>query len=132
MLLSNLTSSASACALLISMKIPVILSPQTQNGFYPTQARCGSSPAPVPYPEGESVEVKALPLLLDAFVQGAVGSSGRVKENEEGESDKDGGDELEKKVRKGDLHFLASVFANVSTVNLFVFPPGSVYLFISD
>jgi hypothetical protein len=122
MLLSNLTSSASACSLLISMKIPIILSPQIQNGFYPTQARCGSSPAPVPYPEGETIEIRALPLLVDAFVQGAVGSSGRVDKESgggEGEGKKDGGDELEKKVRKGDLHFLASVFANVSMVIFF-------------
>ena len=44
----------------------------------------------------------ALPLLLDAFVQGATAEETPEKE---------------KRVRKGTLHFLSSVFANISTVS---------------
>ena len=42
-----------------------------------------------------------MPLLVDAFVQGAV-----VDENQK----------LDERKRKGELHFLASVFANITTV----------------
>lgn len=75
---------------------------------YPTESRCGTCPAPVPYPSGEARNVLALPLLLDAFVQGAqVEPSG----------------DLSKRVRKGELHFLASVFANLSVVSR-KYPPS--------
>jgi len=45
--------------------------------------------------------VLALPMLVDAFVQGA---------------NVDLGVPLDKRPRKSELHFLASVFANLSTV----------------
>ncbi|KAJ3922457.1 hypothetical protein F5877DRAFT_75236 [Lentinula edodes] len=100
MLLSNLTASASACSIVISMKVKIVTSANVPNGFFAVDSRSGSCPAPVPYPQGEEREVLALPLLLDAFVQGA---------NVEDIPD------LAKRPRKGSLHFLASVFANLTS-----------------
>ncbi|KIK91846.1 hypothetical protein PAXRUDRAFT_26903 [Paxillus rubicundulus Ve08.2h10] len=102
MLLSNLTSSSSPCAALLSLEIPVIpmVSRTSQVSYYPTQSRSGTCSAPVPYPSTEPQQVPALPLLLEAFIQAAsVDSSG----------------DKSKRLRKGDLHFLSSVFANIST-----------------
>lgn len=102
MLLSNLTASSAACSAILSLNVSIILDITFPNAYYPTQSRCGTCPAPVPYPSGESREVLALPLLLDAFVQGAqVGDT----------------HEVSKRLRKGDLHFLASVFANLTVVS---------------
>ncbi|KAG6828550.1 hypothetical protein H0H92_007574 [Tricholoma furcatifolium] len=92
MLLSNLTSSSSACSALLSLKVSII--PGTEP--YATQSRCGTSAPPDPYPPGEARDVLALPLLLEAFA------------SVQAESDPS------KRTRKGDLHFLASVFANIS------------------
>ncbi|KAF5381406.1 hypothetical protein D9757_009079 [Collybiopsis confluens] len=100
MLLSNLSASATACSVLISLKIKIITSSNVPNGFLTTQARSGSSPDPVPYPPGNEIEVLALPLLLDAFVQGA-----NVEEVKD----------LKKRPRKASLHFLAGVFANLAS-----------------
>ncbi|OCH96344.1 DUF383-domain-containing protein [Obba rivulosa] len=99
MLLSNLTTSAATCATLLSLKVLVLPNPKSFIGYYPTQSRSGSCAAPVPYPSGEEREVLALPLLMDAFVQGA-----RLGETQNKDTQK----------RKGELHFLASVFANLS------------------
>ena len=101
MLLSNLTSSASACSTLLSIKVNIIRTASVSTGFYATQSRCGTSPAPVPYPTGDSEDLPALPFLIDAFIQGA-------QEVED----------MSKRSRKGNLHFLASVFANLTTVGL--------------
>lgn len=101
MLLSNLTASSVACSTLATMTVSIIINPSVPNGFYTTQSRCGSCGAPVPYPSGEPIDVPALPLLIDAFVQGA-----QIVEN---------GD-LSQRTRKAELHFLASVFANMTTV----------------
>ncbi|KAG6334564.1 hypothetical protein ID866_4519 [Astraeus odoratus] len=75
-------------------------SPSTSNvSYYTPQSRSGTCPAPVPYPSAQPQEVLALPLLVDAFVHGAsVDPSG----------------DKSKRARKGDLHFLSSVFANIS------------------
>ncbi|KAJ4479722.1 hypothetical protein C8J55DRAFT_514193 [Lentinula edodes] len=100
MLLSNLTASATACSVVISMRVNIVTSTNVPNGFFAVDSRSGSCPAPVPYPQGEEREVLALPLLLDAFVQGA---------NVEDIPD------LPKRPRKGSLHFLASVFANLTS-----------------
>lgn len=93
------------------MKVNLIVTPKVKNSFYPTQSRCGSCPAPVPYPEGETRDELALPLLLDAYVQGA------------GE---------DPQVRKGSLHFLSSVFANIASSstgrNFFYTPRPSSFL----
>ena len=101
MLLSNLTSSSAACSTLLSVHISIVVAPGLPNGFYPSQSRCSTSPAPEPYPAGEQRDVLALPLLLDAFTHGA-------------QADESG--DLSKRTRKGDLHFLASVFANLTIV----------------
>lgn len=85
---------------MLTMKITVILH---QGALYPVNSRCGSCAAPVPYPPGEEKEVPALPLLVEAFVQGA--SMGEITD-------------LSKRQRKGELNFLASVFANMSVVRI--------------
>jgi hypothetical protein len=101
MLLSNLTASSAACSVLLSLNIPVISDPTSAVQLYPTQSRCGTCAAPVPYPSGDSRDVPALPLLVDAFIQGA-----QVDPSADPATRK----------RKGELHFLSSVFANLSVV----------------
>lgn len=101
MLLSNITASAVACSALLSLKVSVIISKAAPNGYYPTHSRSGSSLTPVPYPEGDERNVLALPLLVDAFVQGA-----ELPE---------GGDPS-RRTRKAHLHFLSNVFANLTAV----------------
>ncbi|KIY74235.1 DUF383-domain-containing protein, partial [Cylindrobasidium torrendii FP15055 ss-10] len=102
MLLSNLSVAAPVCASLCTLKVNVIVSPKVKNGFYTTNSRSGSCAAPVPYPEGHSSDELALPLMLDAFVQGA--SVDQIED-------------LSKRPRKASLHFLASVFANIASTN---------------
>ncbi|KAH8116309.1 hypothetical protein DFH11DRAFT_1701313 [Phellopilus nigrolimitatus] len=99
MLLSNITSQALTCVALISLKVAVIPQSSAIPPYYPPQSRSGTSPPPLSYPSGEATDVLALPLLVQAFVQGA-----QVDVTPE------------QKNRKGDLHFLASVFANISMV----------------
>jgi hypothetical protein len=109
MLLSNLTASSSACLAVISLKVPVISNTSSSTLLYPTQSRSGTCVPPVPYPSGESHDILALPLLVDAFVQGAnVDAAGESRQ-----------------VRKGDLHFLSSVFANLSVVSGFMYGAGT-------
>ncbi|THV00654.1 DUF383-domain-containing protein [Dendrothele bispora CBS 962.96] len=110
MLLSNLTASSTACSTVLSMKVTVIANEKHPNGFYASQSRSGTCAAPVSYPSGEEREVLALPLLLDAFVQGAQ----LVNE----------GEDLSKRNRKGNLHFMASVFANLTSS-----PAGRLFFF---
>ena len=100
MLLSNITIQTAACAKLLALKIPVVRHTHTYPPFYPPQSRSGSSPAPVPYIAGETVEVPALSLLVQAFVQAA--AKPPQKESVQ--------------PRKADLHFLATVFSNVTMV----------------
>jgi hypothetical protein len=97
MILSNLSASSVICASLIALKISIIKDPSSSIGYYATQSRCSTCIAPEPYPSGRPQDVAALPLLLDAFVQAAQTDSSRQS-------------------RKGSLHFLASVFANLSAV----------------
>ncbi|KAG6910074.1 hypothetical protein DXG01_013527 [Tephrocybe rancida] len=92
MLLSNLTSSSAACSVMLTLNVSIISGIE----FYAPQSRCATSAPPDPYPEGEAKNVLALPLLLDAF------STVQVDPDRS------------KRTRKGDLHFLASVFANLS------------------
>ncbi|EKM50543.1 uncharacterized protein PHACADRAFT_188105 [Phanerochaete carnosa HHB-10118-sp] len=99
MILSNITSTASTGNALIALEISVLPDPKASTGYYPTQSRSGTCAAPVPYPSGEPEEILALPLLVDAFIQGA---------NVDNEPDPD------KRPRKASLHFLSSVFANIS------------------
>ncbi|EIN09451.1 cytoplasmic protein [Punctularia strigosozonata HHB-11173 SS5] len=106
MLLSNLTASGPVCATLLSLKIPIIPTKGSSAvgiPFYPTLSRCGSCAAPVPYPADAPEEVLALPLLIDAFVAAAAAATKSA-------------DDSNSRTRKADLHFLASVFANISIV----------------
>jgi hypothetical protein len=103
MLLSNLTTSLGSCTALLACQIPILHTPSSAGPFYPTQSRAGSCAPPVPYPTGTEVNTRALPLLVNAFVQGA---------------NIDLGIPLDKRPRKSELHFLASVFANLSTVSV--------------
>ncbi|KAF4611212.1 hypothetical protein D9613_006662 [Agrocybe pediades] len=97
MLLSNLTAGSTACSILLNLKVQVIPDDRLSNSIFPVESRCGSCPAPVPYPSAEVKEVLALPLLIDAFVEGA-----QIAEN------------ISKRTRKAHLHFLANVFANMT------------------
>ncbi|KZT53005.1 DUF383-domain-containing protein [Calocera cornea HHB12733] len=100
MLLGNITVSPTACSTLVTLKIPVVPLPKEKPPYYPTASRSATSSAPSTYRYTDETQVAALPLLLDAFIDGA-----RVPV---------AGDDTEK--RKGDLHFLASVFANISAI----------------
>ncbi|EGN95120.1 hypothetical protein SERLA73DRAFT_77131 [Serpula lacrymans var. lacrymans S7.3] len=100
MLLSNLTASSAACAALLKLNISLIPGAFSSIPYYPTQSRAGTCSPPTPYPSGEACDVLALPLLIDAFVQGALVES--LGENQP-------------RQRRGELHFLSSVFANLST-----------------
>ena len=102
MILSNITSTPSTAAALLSLKIPILPDPSASIGYYPVNSRSGTCSSPVPYPPNEPSEVLALPLLIEAFVQGA------TLEDEQDPS---------KRQRKASLHFLASVFANATIVS---------------
>ncbi|TCD71800.1 hypothetical protein EIP91_003143 [Steccherinum ochraceum] len=97
MLLSNMTASATVCAALLSLNISVIPD-EKSSSYYAVDSRSGTCMPPHPYPSGEPKPVLALPLLIEAF------SKTTVPE----------GSEKAQPVRKGDLHFLSSVFANIS------------------
>lgn len=101
MLLSNLSVSAAVTSAVVSMKISVIPDPKDPDAFYPVQSRSGTSPLPPPDSK-DPQDVLAMPLLVDAFVQSAL-----VDESQH----------LGERKRKGELHFLASIFANITTVN---------------
>ncbi|KZP01678.1 DUF383-domain-containing protein [Calocera viscosa TUFC12733] len=100
MLLSNITVNPTACSTLVTMKIPVVPLPKETLPFYPTASRSATSSAPPTYRYTEESHIAALPLLVDAFIDGA-----RVQVE---------GHSSEK--RKGELHFLSSVFANISAI----------------
>ena len=106
MLLSNLTSSSSACVALLSLQIQVVplISTTSPISYHPIQSRSATCLAPVPYPSIEPQQVHALPLLVEVFAQGvSLGSSPDSQ-----------------RIRKGDLHFLSSVFANISAVSVHI------------
>ncbi|KAL5537031.1 HGH1 [Sanghuangporus sanghuang] len=98
MLLSNISSSPSACATLISLMVPVIMAPFASPPYYVPASQSGTSSPPSPPASGQTKDVLALPLMVQAFVQAAKTGSSPEQRN-----------------RKGELHFLASVFANVTT-----------------
>lgn len=98
MLLANLSGSmGSAGPALITLTVPIAPGANLEDGTLAVLARCGSCAAPAPRVSTPSRDVLALPLLVDAFVDGA-----RPREAGVG--------------RKGSLHFLSSMFANLSTV----------------
>jgi hypothetical protein len=101
MLLSNVTCQPSACHALLNLHIevvPDISTDGTTTSLYPSQSRCPTSPPSNPFPTGTPQKERALSLLIDAF-----SGSGRQAE------------------RKAKLHFLATVFANVSGVGIQIY-----------
>ncbi|KAG8936422.1 hypothetical protein FRC02_002253 [Tulasnella sp. 418] len=102
MLLSNLTMNGQVCTTLIDLSVKVVQHPSIPGGYYTPGSRSATSPTP-PTPDNYvEKEVKVLPLLLDAFVQAA---------RDPTEDEKKAG-----RARKAKLHFLSSVFANVTTI----------------
>lgn len=91
MVLSNVTVNPNAIQNLLALRIQL-------DNDHPVASRAATAPAPPSTTPVESREESATVLLVDAFVEAAVVP---------GES---GGD----RKRKGDLHFLASVFANIT------------------
>ncbi|KAG8696292.1 hypothetical protein FRC09_008604 [Ceratobasidium sp. 395] len=91
MALSNITVNPNAIQTLLSLKIRI-------EGNHPIASRSATAPGPPSDPMAIPREEDAITLLVDAFVDAAV-VPGEVKEERK---------------RKGDLHFLASVFANIT------------------
>lgn len=113
MVLSNLTSSPliiSSLATLVIPFVPIVpnptASPPQLATYYLPSSRCASATPPANMPTGQeevTVEyVPALGLLVEAFTQGAYVNSQEPGKNE--------------LARKGDCHFLATVFSNLATV----------------
>ncbi|ELU43534.1 cytoplasmic protein [Rhizoctonia solani AG-1 IA] len=102
MVLSNMTVNPNVIQTLLSLKI------QLENG-HPIASR--SSTAPVAPSTGSTQirEESAILLLVDAFVDAATVPGGSKEERK----------------RKGDLHFLASVFAPAGRLALLTLHPGS-------
>jgi hypothetical protein len=125
MVLSNLTSSPLIISSLSTLVIPFVplvpkptASPPQLATYYLPSSRCASATPPANMPTGQvevTIEyVACLGLLVEAFCQGAY-----VGDTEE---------EMKKNVlaRKGDCHFLATVFSNLSTVRRTCRPVTSV------
>lgn len=96
MLLSNITANPGAAAALIKLEIDIIRL-ESGAGIYPVQSRCATSPPPAKLPSDPPTKFRALSLLVDAFAGSATLSP-------------------EESERKGQLHFLASVFGNITGV----------------
>ncbi|KAG8718320.1 hypothetical protein FRC08_005466 [Ceratobasidium sp. 394] len=91
MTLSNITVNPSAIQKLLSLKIRM-------GGNHPIAARSATAPGPPSDPMAIAREEDAITLLVDAFIDAATVPGGPK----------------EQRKRKGDLHFLASVFANIT------------------
>ncbi|CAE6508764.1 unnamed protein product [Rhizoctonia solani] len=91
MVLSNMTVNPNVIQTLLSLKI------QLEND-YPVASRASTAPVPTSIGQTQAREESAILLLVDAFVDAATIP----------------GESKEQRKRKGDLHFLASVFANVT------------------
>ena len=101
MILSNLSAHPNVPKTLLSLFIPILPSPSSFPPYYAPASRCPTSPSPDPFPNEEvTYTVSALSLLVDAF--------SRVESE---------GIKMEDRKRKGELHFLSSVFANISAVS---------------
>lgn len=103
MLLSNVSKTPTAASRVTKIKVPVYFSPR----IHAPLSRSATSIVPDNLPNHPPQEVDALPLLVDAFVEGA----STRKPNDDDKvpiSNK----------REGSLHFLASVFANVANVSV--------------
>jgi len=110
MLLSNVTAFPTAINNLLSLEIPLVPLPSSSTPYYPPSSRCGTSPYPEPYPEGTPTHVRALRVLVDAFV-----SAAEVPSSTDGEGRRKPD---ARRNRKAELHFLANVFANISVVRI--------------
>ena len=110
MLLSNISKTPTAASRVAKLKIPVYFSPR----IYTPLSRSATSSSPDELPDGPPQEVDVLPLLVDAFVAGA-----STKNPSSAESDS----QPVQNQREGSLHFLASVFANVTNVFIFSSTP---------
>ena len=101
MLLSNLTADSSVCKVLLNLEIRVIPHSSDPRHFYPVDSRSATSPTQA-ISSTDVASIFALPLLVDAFVK-AVGTPVQNTPNDS--------------PPKAGLHFLSSVFANVSAVS---------------
>lgn len=107
MLLANATGFQPAAIALSQLTVPLLPLPSAPTPYYPPLSRSGSTVPQNPYPEGSPKPTSALAVLVDAFVRAAV-----VSETQDGGKTVVRGDPE----RKADLHFLASVFTNVTGV----------------
>lgn len=94
MVLSNMTVNPNVIQALLVLKI------QLEND-YPVASRSATAPTPPSVTPIQTREESAVLLLVDSFVEAAAAP----------------GDSKEDRKRKGDLHFLASVFANITVVS---------------
>src|SRR5258706_3048909 len=95
MILSNITAHTTPCVELLKLEVE-ITPMDDKGGYYTPQSRSVTAPPPAPYPSASTKSIPALPLLVDAFATATTEGS----------------------KRKGQLHFLGSVFANLSIVSL--------------
>ena len=122
MLLANSTSFPIVAAALSSLTIPLLalpasaITPESTTPYYPPLSRAGSAVPRNPYPEGSPVSVSALAVLVDAFVRAAEIRLPEAEDAENAEEEKKPKVTKGDPARKADLHFLASVFINVSGV----------------
>jgi len=116
MLLSNITKTPTAASRLTKIRIPVYYSPR----IYPPLSRSATASWPDNLPSDLPKEVISLPLLVDAFVQGASANTPGASES---------ATQHTPNAREGSLHFLASVFANITNIpegrSFFMTPMGN-------
>jgi hypothetical protein len=93
MVLSNVTVNPNAIQTLLSLKI-------LMEGNHPVASRAATAPVLPSDPTAVSRQEDAITLLVDAFTDAATIPGGAKQDSK----------------RKGDLHFLASVFANITVV----------------
>ncbi|THH32480.1 hypothetical protein EUX98_g1745 [Antrodiella citrinella] len=98
MLISNMTTSASVCAALLTLTVSVHPDEKSATTYYAVDSRSGTCIPPYPLPTGDPKSILALPLLIEAFSKSAL---------------PDGADE-DQRTREANLHFLSSVFANIT------------------
>ena len=145
MLLSNLTAFPIAARALLDLRIPLIplhspssaasstptnpkTIPQlTPPSYYAPQSRCMTSSPPLSYPIAEPLDVSAVLALVDVFSRAARTTGLNISTGDTDE--KDASASTEPNEWKGELHFLASVFANISVVRFSA--PGSPRLVVS-